>query len=148
MSQQTERAFLIQHVCLSDIQFSTKALPSDLGGKWEPNANFEINVKDTSLSNDEFRVNLLIAIHVKQKHHEDTNKMVDVFSLSLEQTGFFVIKGYSEEDLDRLLKSFCPNILFPYARQMVTQMTTQAGYPPLNLSPVDFETRYQESKSK
>ena len=70
-----------------------------------------------------------------------------VFTIDTVQSGIFNISGYTAM-LDQLRNSFCPNVLFPYARQIVSQLTSQAGFPPLVMAPVDFDGRYQQLKSK
>ena len=137
MTQSPERAFFIKQVYASNVQFNIQTPASKISEKWEPTADFSMEVSDTKLDNSTHSVDLSVKAKVKIADQA-------IFDVSVKQTGEFGINGYDDEQLDRLLKSFCPNILFPYLRQLVTQMTTQAGYPPLNLSPVDFESRYQE----
>ena len=104
----------------------------------------EKTVKPTSQSK-EFLIKQL-CIEIKLSIHVSIDKKT-VFDINLIYGGVFQMKGYSDDELKRLINSFCPNMLFPYARQVVSQTTTQAGFPPLNLSPIDFEARYRASNS-
>ena len=143
--QETKKSFLIKQVILTGSTFDVTTPVFELKEKWEPSAQFDLKVNEKHVGGDDFHVELIIDIAVKIKEQ-------DIFKLTVSQSGLFDIQGYLDADMDRLKKSFCPNILFPYARQVVSQLTTSAGYPPLNLSPVDFETRYiqmmEQEKSK
>lgn len=137
-TKQPERKFLIKQVYSGRVHFNADTPAGLIREQWEPNADFTMDVTDKKVSDtdSDYMVDLTVKATV-------TIKETKVFTLEVSQTGVFSIEGYNDEQMDRLLKSFCPNILFPYVRQVVTQMTTQAGYPPLNLSPIDFEARYQ-----
>ena len=138
---EAKKSFLIKQIVLSGSEFTVKMPVFSLKEKWEPSAQFDLQVVEAHLGSNDHHVELIIDIDVKIKDQE-------IFSIKIKQSGVFEIDGYSGEDQDRLKKSFCPNILFPYARQAVTQLTTSAGFPPLNLSPVDFETRYLQLKAQ
>ena len=135
-TKKNTRNFFIKQVYATSVSFDIQKPASAISEKWEPTADFSMQVTDSKQKED-YVVGLIVEAKVKIKDTE-------VFNIKVHQAGEFAISGYDNAQLDRLLKSFCPNILFPYLRQLVTQMTTQAGFPPLNLSPVDFESRYQE----
>jgi preprotein translocase subunit SecB len=61
------------------------------------------------------------------------------FIVEIEQSGLFNIESISGEQLDKLLKIYCPNILFPYARQAIDSALNIGGFPPLMLAPLNFE---------
>lgn len=68
-----------------------------------------------------------------------------VFLVEVAQSGLFEIRNVPEEELDPILGIACPNILFPYAREVISDMTTRAGFTPFLLSPVNFEALYYQS---
>lgn len=141
MSNKQEKSFFIQHLYLSQINFNVHTAAANISDQWEPESSFSLDIQGKTTEENKHLVELKLSIEVKIKDQK-------IFNIQLTQAGIFSIQGYSDEDIDKLQKVFCPNILFPYARQIVTQMTTQAGYPPLNLSPVDFESRYQQLKQE
>jgi len=71
-----------------------------------------------------------------------------VFLVELDQAGLFTISGYGDEDQRRLLGIFCPNTLFPYAREAVSSLVTRGGFPPLLLQPINFEAVYAQSQKQ
>jgi len=60
----------------------------------------------------------------------------------------FGISGFSEEDLAGILNSYCPNLLFPYARQMLSSLVLEGGFPPFLLQPINFDALYAEQQRR
>jgi preprotein translocase subunit SecB len=73
-----------------------------------------------------------------------TAKLTDknVFLVEVGQAGIFRVRNVPDENLDPLLSIACPNILFPYARELVSDAVTRAGFSPVILQPVNFEALY------
>ena len=78
-----------------------------------------------------------LTITVTVKISESTAYLVEV-----NQAGIFSIAGFSEQELGPMLGSFCPNILFPYAREVVSDLVNKGGFPQLILAPVNFDALY------
>ena len=135
------RTFVIKQVFIKRSALDVKLAPFELSAQWEPDASMQLDVHSAVLKDDDYLVDLKIDIDVK-------NDSKPVFTIETVQSGIFNISGYTAEQLDQLRNSFCPNVLFPYARQIVSQLTSQAGFPPLVMAPVDFDGRYQQLKSK
>jgi preprotein translocase subunit SecB len=68
-----------------------------------------------------------------------------VYIVELEQAGIFGMTGFDERNLDFMLGTYCPNVLFPYARQMASDLIQAGGFPPFYLQPINFEAIYAES---
>ena len=134
------KEFLIKQLFLKKLDFDVQTPLHTLESKWQPDAKLDLNIGHTKLSSSDYCIEIKLSIHVS------IDKKT-VFDINLIYGGVFQMKGYSDDELKRLINSFCPNMLFPYARQVVSQTTTQAGFPPLNLSPIDFEARYRASNS-
>jgi preprotein translocase subunit SecB len=81
----------------------------------------------------------VLTITATVKHQEKTAFLVEV-----QQAGIFAVVGFNENDKKYLLGSQCMNILFPYARETISDLTTRGGFPPLLLSPVNFDALYQQ----
>ena len=139
--QATERAFIIKQIFIKKNALDVKVPPFELNKEWKPDATLNLDVQSKAIENDHYNVDLLIDINVKIDKQ-------DVFSIQVTQSGIFEMSGYTDDQIDQLKNSFCANILFPYARQLVSTTTSQAGFPPLIMAPVDFDGRYQELRSK
>jgi preprotein translocase subunit SecB len=66
----------------------------------------------------------------------------------VKHAGIFSIVGFSDDDLQHTLGSFCPSIIYPYAREAVTSLVTKGGFPQLVLAPVNFEALYQQHQTQ
>lgn len=134
---QAEQGFQIQRIYLRDVSFESPLTPELFRGEWTPEQNFHFNIKPEKLSEDVYNVSLEITVTAK---HEDKT----AFLIEIEQAGIFTISGFEEGQLDHMLRSYCPNILFPYAREIISDMTVKGGFPPLLLAPVNFDAVYAQ----
>ncbi len=103
--------------------------------EWQPDAKMDIDVQHTRYNDTHYAVEVKLAISVSMDK--------PIFNLKLSYAGLFAITGFNNEQIAQLLNTDCPTTIYPYLRQAVTQTTTQAGFPPLNLSHFDFHGRYQ-----
>ena len=138
-SQQTQ--FVIEHIVTLESSFAAKVAMYKIQEKWEPNAKMDLDVTHSLLADNHYEVLLTIDVNVKIK--DDM-----IFTLKIKHAGCFLIQGYSQQDINHLLESFCPSIIYPYARKTVADLVTDAGFPPLHLNPVDFEARYNRLHQK
>lgn len=136
--QSPETHFSIQKIYVKDVSFESPGTPKSFSfDKWEPKIDLNFNSANTSIDDDVYEVVLTVTATVKQK--EKTAFLVEV-----QQAGIFAVVGFNENDRKYLLGSQCMNILFPYAREAISDLTTRGGFPPLLLSPVNFDAIYQQ----
>ena len=135
-----ERAFIIKQVFIKHSSLDIKVAPFELDSEWQPDAGMNLDVYSKDLENSHVLVELKTEIDVKNDNKE-------IFKISTVQSGIFEMAGYTDMQIAQLKNSFCPNILFPYSRQIVSQLTSQAGFPPLIMAPIDFDGRYQQIQS-
>ncbi len=139
MSDETPKNhFSIQKFYVKDLSFESPTSPQVFQfQQWNPKIDLNINSKKATVSENMYEVVLSITVTVS--HEEKT-----AFLIEVQQAGLFAISGFNEQEQDYLLGSQCMNILFPYAREVVSDMTTRGGFPPLILSPVNFDALYQQ----
>ncbi len=130
------RAFFIKQLYVKSLDFDVNTPLHVLQKEWKPDAKLDLDVSHTPYADGNYGIELKIMINVTIENKQ-------IFNIKMTHGGLFQMSGYNGEEMARLVNSFCPNIIFPYARQVVSQITTQAGFPPLNLAPVDFEARFQ-----
>ena len=133
-----ERKFIIESIWATKSSFEAQTPVHTLKEEWQPSANLDLDVVPVEVDG-KHAVELVINVTVNIKETQ-------VFTLSSTHTGVFSIEGYEGEELEQILKSFCPSIIYPYAREKVSAMVSGAGYPPLHLSPVDFDARFRAEK--
>ena len=134
---ENKQQFQIQKLYLKDASFESPNSPSSFTQEWKPQINFELNTETNDLGNGHFDVALSATVTAKL---EDKT----AFLVEIKQAGIFQIGGFNPEDLSAMLGSFCPNILFPYAREAVSDLVVKGGFPPLLLAPVNFDALYAQ----
>ena len=136
--QAPQNHFSIQKIYVKDVSFESPATPKVFSfQKWDPKIDLNLNNKNTSVGAEMYEAVLSITATVT---HEDQT----AFLVEVQQAGLFAIKGFNDQDRAYLLGSQCMNILLPYARETISDLTTRGGFPPLILSPVNFDALYQQ----
>ncbi|MBF0218610.1 MAG: protein-export chaperone SecB [Gammaproteobacteria bacterium] len=132
-----QQQFGIQRIYTKDISFETPNTPTIFTTKWEPEMNVEINSTATLIQEGLYEVVLRLTITAKVA--EQTAYLVEV-----KQAGIFNVSGFDESGLGHMLHSFCPNILFPYGREVVSDLVTRGSFPQMLLAPVNFDAIYAQ----
>lgn len=129
--------FEIQRIFVKDISFESPNTPHTFVEEWKPEVALNLETKSNRIQEDMHEVVLSITATVS------TGKKT-AFLIEVQQAGVFVIKNFPNEQLHHMLGSFCPNILFPYAREVVSDMVVRGGFPQLILAPVNFDALYAQ----
>lgn len=129
--------FAIQRIYVKDSSFEAPNAPGIFKENWEPKVNIDLNTSSTKLEDTIHEVVLGVRVTV------NAGEKV-AFLTEVKQAGIFTISKFEEEQLQHILGSFCPNILFPYAREAVTAMVSRGGFPQIYLAPINFDAVYQE----
>lgn len=132
-----QQQFAIQKLYLKDVSFESPASPAMFTKEWQPEVNLDMNTNSQALSEGVY--NVVLSLTVTVKNTEQTAFLVEV-----QQAGIFTVKGFAENEMGHMLGSFCPNILFPYAREAISDLVTKGGFPPLLLAPVNFDALYAQ----
>lgn len=141
-----EKQFAIQKLFIKDLSFESPNSPNVFTEKWEPTVDINLSSNASKAPQDLFEVAITVTVTVK--NNDKTAYLVEAT-----QVGIFGVKGFPEQEMGPLLGSFCPSILFPYLREVVSDVVTKGGFPPMMLNPVNFDALYaqhaqQESASK
>ena len=137
MSEENQQ-FAIQKIYLKDVSFESPNSPQAFtDGEWKPQINVQINSSHQAIADDTYEV--LLNITVTAKQNEKTAFLVEV-----KQAGVFTLSGFPEENLGGMLGAYCPETLFPYAREAVSEFISKGGFPQLLLAPVNFNALYSQ----
>jgi preprotein translocase subunit SecB len=142
--QLAETQFMIQRIYIKNLSFETTNTPAVFQEKWEPELSLDLNTAHTKLEEGIFEVSLTVTATVR-------NQNATAFLAEVQQAGIFTIQGAPVQQLDHLLGSFCPSILFPYAREAITNEVIRGSFPQLVLAPINFDALYlqqMEEKQK
>lgn len=132
-----EKQFAIQKLYTKDISFETPNSPKIFTQKWEPALDINLGTRVEPLENSMFEVTLNITVTVKIG--ESIAYLVEVA-----QAGIFTVAGFNDQEMGPMMGSFCPNILFPYAREVISDLVSKGGFPQLILAPVNFDALYMQ----
>ena len=132
----------IAKIYLKDFSFESPQAPQIFkAGEWSPKTNLNLRSSHSALDNDHHEVVLTITVEAKE-----TDKTV--FLVELHQAGLFEIAGYNPEEFSAIIGSFCPNILFPYARESIAGIIQKGGFPEFVLQPINFDALYLQSRQQ
>ena len=137
--QPVEAQFMIQRIYIKNLSFETANTPECFQEQWEPELALDINTAHTKLDQGIYEVVISVTATVK-------NKQATAFLVEVQQAGIFTINGAPEPQLDHLLGSFCPSILFPYAREAITSDVLRGSFPQLVLAPINFDALYMQQQ--
>lgn len=129
--------FSIKQISIEDVSFEVPHRKKLLQKKWEPNVHVDLKTEHEPLEDSHYRV--VLGIHTTVKLGDDIAFVVEV-----KQAGIFEVKHFDAGQMQPLLEAYCPNILFPYAREMMSSLVGHGGFPPLHLAPVNFDAIYEE----
>lgn len=127
----------IQRVYTKDISFETPNSPEVFTGEWKPNMDLNLGTETRKLADDTFEVVLKLTVTIK-------NDDKTAFLAEVHQAGIFTIKGLEDNQLAPVFGITCPNILFPYAREVISDLVSKGSFPQLVLAPINFETLFAQ----
>jgi preprotein translocase subunit SecB len=139
--QGAQPGFGIEKLYVKDASIEVPNAPQIFTERTAPQVNVEIGNSAQRLEEGVFEVS--IKVTVTAKIGEKTAFLVEVT-----QAGIFAIRNVPEENLEIIVGVTCPNILFPYAREAVSDMVTRAGFAPVLLNPINFEALYMQQKQQ
>lgn len=130
------RQFQLRKIYTKDISFESPNAPGIFSKPVNPAIDLNLAANSREVGAHEYEVT--ITLRISARHEEDT-----IFLIEMEQAGIFFIENVKEGRLAYLLAVNCPEILFPYARQVISDMVVSGGYPPLLLAPFNFAALYR-----
>ncbi|NPA71289.1 MAG: protein-export chaperone SecB [Gammaproteobacteria bacterium] len=137
MSEEVQKNFVIQKIYTKDISFESPNSPGIFTSEFQPELSIDLNVESKGLEEDVYHVVVRVTATTKVEDHT-------AFLCEVEQAGIFTLAGFNEAEMSYMLGAQCPNVLFPYAREAISDLVTRGGFPQLLLEPVNFESMYQE----
>ena len=140
--QAPQKQLAVSKIYTKDSSFESPQSPAVFKkGDWSPQTNLNLRSGHTALDDDTHEIVLTITVEAK----EDDKTL---FLVELQQAGIFEIAGYEGEELAAVVGSFCPNILFPYARETIASMIQKGGFPEFILQPINFDMLYARAREQ
>jgi len=140
--QATEKTLAVSKIYVKDFSFESPQSPQVFKtGEWKPKTDLNLRSSHTDIEDSIHEVVLTITIEAKD---EDNT----LFLVELQQAGLFEISGYEGEEFAAIVGTFCPNLLFPYAREAIAGIIQKGGFPEFVLQPINFDALYMQSKQQ
>jgi preprotein translocase subunit SecB len=133
--------FSIQRIYTKDISFETPNSPGIFQKEWKPEIQLDLDTRSTPLGEGLYEV--VLAVTVTAKVGEETGFLCEV-----QQAGIFQIGEMPDQNKAHMIGAFCPNTLFPYARETIANLVNRGTFPVLNLAPVNFDAIFAQYMQK
>lgn len=137
-----DKRLVISKIYLKDLSFESPQSPGVFTeNEWKPQTNLNLRSSHHEVKDDYHEVVLTITVEAKEGDKT-------LFLVELAQAGVFEIVGYGKDELGAIVGSFCPNILFPYARESIASAVQKGGFPEFLLQPINFDALYFQSRQQ
>ncbi len=133
--------FAIQRVYIKDLSFEGPNSPEIFQKEWAPELSVNLDTANRHLDGDFYEASLKISAKV-------TSNNETAFVCELEQAGIFTLSNFDQDQREHFIESICSEILFPFAREAISDAVSKGGFPQLLLAPLNFEAYYQEKKKQ
>jgi len=135
---QNQPQFALQRIYVKDLSFESPNSPLVFQEQWKPQVNLDLNTAHNKLSDNQYEV--VLSLTVTAKVGEKVAYIVEI-----QQAGVFLVAGIEGAQLGQMLGAYCPNILFPYAREAIDATVNRGSFPALMLAPVNFDAIYAQA---
>lgn len=140
--ENAQQQFNIQKIYLKDMSFESPNAPSVFqDGEWKPEVNVQLNTEAKTLSEGVHEV--ILTVEITAKHGDKTAFLVEV-----KQAGVFQMANIPKEQMGAMLAAYCPEILFPFVREAISDLVSKGGFPQLLLNPVNFNALYMQHQQQ
>ena len=136
---------VLQKIYVKDVSFEAPNAPhifQEIGETdQQPQVQLNLGQKATDLGGDLYEV--VLSLTLTCTLGDKTAYLAEV-----QQAGVFGVAGFNEADHNGIIGSYCPNLLFPYARQVISSLVMEGGFPPFLLQPINFDALYAEQQRR
>lgn len=140
-AQNNQPVFTIEKVYVKDLSLEIPNAPQIFLEREAPQVDIQLHHNSTSVEEGVYQTTLTVTVTAKIKDKT-------MFLVEAAQAGIFVARNIPAQELEAVLAIACPNILFPYVREVISDVVVRAGFPPVLLSPVNFEAIYQQQQQQ
>lgn len=134
----TSPAFTIEKIYIKDVSFESPNAPAVFNESTQPELQLNLNQRVQRLNENAYEVVLAVTLTC-------TAAGKNAYVVEVQQAGVFGMIGLEPQAIDMLLGTQCPHILFPYVRQLASDLIQAGGFPPFFLQPINFEALYADT---
>jgi len=129
---------MLTRIYVKDCSFESPRAPQVFFAPMNPEVKVSMRTASQDLEGDDVEVVLSITVEAQSEKRP-------LFLVEVHHAGVFTIRGFDDAERAAILGSYCPGIIFPYAREAVSDMVIKGGMPALLLQPVNFDAVYAQS---
>jgi preprotein translocase subunit SecB len=130
---------MVQRIYVKDLSFEAPNSPNIFQENWKPEISVNLGTETRSADNNMYE--LALKVSVEAKHEGKT-----VFLAEVVQAGMFLVQGFSDEEIEAVLGIGAANVVFPYAREAVSDLVSRGSFPQFVLQPVNFEALFAQQR--
>jgi preprotein translocase subunit SecB len=133
-----KQQLLLQKIYVKDLSFESPKAPAVFTTNVSPQTQISIRTGSQTIAQNTFEVTLTLTVEAKEQD-------ATIFLVEIAQAGIFYIEGYSAEEQGVLIGTFCPNTLYPFAREAIADVIGRGGFPQFLLQPINFDGLYAQA---
>jgi len=142
-AEQAQPTFNIEKLYIKDLSLEVPHAPSIYLERTTPQIDLQLNTEFSAIDAGIYEVTITVTLTAKLAEQDKV-----MFLIEAQQAGIFHLQNIPAQELEPLLAVVCPNILYPYIREVVTDVSVRAGFAPVLLNRVNFEALYQQQKAQ
>lgn len=139
--QEKQSTFSLDKIYVRDISLEVPNAPQIFLNREQPNIELNINFGAEAIEEGVYQVTIKAIVNAKIGEEQ-------MFLIECDQAGIFQIRNIPDEQMELVKNIECPNLLFPYLREAISDLTTRAGFLPVIISPVNFAYLYQQKQAQ
>jgi preprotein translocase subunit SecB len=139
--EQTQPTFNIEKLYVKDSSLEVPHAPSIFLERTTPQMDMQLHTEHSAIDEGVFEVSVIVTLTAKLAEQDKV-----MFLIEVQQAGIFHVKNIPANELETVLGIVCPNILYPYLREVVTDLSVRAGFAPVLLNPINFDALFQQQK--
>ena len=136
--EKNQAQFALQRIYVKDLSFESPNSPAVFQEQWKPQVNLDLNTSHSRIGDNQYEV--VLSLTVTAKVGEKVAYLVEI-----QQAGVFMVSGVEGAQLGHMLGAYCPQVLFPYAREAIDGVVNKGSFPALMLAPVNFDAIYAQA---
>lgn len=134
------KQLILQKIYVKDLSFESPKAPDVFRTETDEQTQTQLNMRSGHKEIGGDNVEVTLTMTAEAKLNEDT-----LFLVEITQAGVFLMQGYTPEERQTLIGSYCPATLYPYAREAISDLSTRGGFPPLLMQPINFDALYAQA---
>lgn len=141
--QEPQAIFNIEKLYVKDLSLEIPHAPAIFLERENPQIDLQLHTNATPVEEGVYEVTITVTVTAKLPEKDKV-----MFLVEAKQAGIFQLRNIPQSEIEAVLAVVCPNILYPYLREVVSDVVVRAGFAPVILSPINFDALYQQQRQQ